>query len=183
MEIFDSYVLFALIALPLVGAVVIMGIPGYRPDTIKWTASAFGLVAILLSFYAFFGYDYDAGGLQFTRTWQWLEIPGPWQFGERGISLTLGLDGIGAPMVLLTGIVMFTGVLIVPEPQNTDSLRFHPVGSYGVVVLLLGVLTAVYFNCQLLFEAEKVDYVSPQRVLLTESVSVEFTTAQVLPEG
>ena len=52
------------------------------------------------------------GGYQFLRAWQWLEIPGPWPFGEKGITLSLGVDGISAMMVLLTGIVMFTGTLI-----------------------------------------------------------------------
>ena len=38
--------------------------------------------------------------------------PAPWTHGDIGISLTLGVDGVGAPMLLLTGIVMFTGVLV-----------------------------------------------------------------------
>ncbi|MCH8109716.1 MAG: NADH-quinone oxidoreductase subunit M [Chloroflexi bacterium] len=112
MDTFDSYVLFIIIVLPLVGAGLIMTIPSYRPQTIRWTAAAFGLAAILLTFYVFFFYDYSEGGFQFTRAWQWLEIPGPWPFGDQGITLTLGIDGISAPMILLTGIVMFTGILV-----------------------------------------------------------------------
>lgn len=112
MDLLDSYLLFLLIVLPVVGAVVIMGIPGDRPQAIRWVATAFGLVALVLSIYAFVLYDYNVGGYQFTQSWQWLKIPGPWEFGDKGISLTLGIDGIAAPMVLLTGIVMFTGVVV-----------------------------------------------------------------------
>ena len=112
MDTFDSYVLFLLIALPLVGAGLLMLMPGYRPQAIRWTASAFATAALLLSFYAFFFYDHDAGGLQFTRTWNWLAIPGPWPLGDQGITFTLGIDGIAAPMILLTGIVTFAGVLV-----------------------------------------------------------------------
>ena len=112
MDTFDTYVLFMLIVLPLVGAGFIMLIPGRRSREIQWTATAFGLAAMLLSFYAFFFYDHEAGGLQFARTWQWLAFPGPWPLGDQGISLALGLDGISAPMILLSGIVMFTGVLM-----------------------------------------------------------------------
>ena len=110
METFNSYALFMLITLPLAGAGVIMAIPSYRPQAIRWTASLFALVAMLVSFYTFLVYYRDIDGTQFMRTWRWLDLPG-WP-GEQGIALTLGVDGISAPMLLLTGIVMFTGVLV-----------------------------------------------------------------------
>ena len=115
MDTFDSYVLFIIIALPLVGVAVLMLTPGDRAGRVRWTASAFALVEMLLSFYVFLVYYLDhsaTGGLQFERTWNWLAIPGPWPFGDRAITLSLGVDGLSAPMVLLTGIVMFTGVLM-----------------------------------------------------------------------
>ena len=115
MDTFNSYVLFIIIALPLVGAGVLMLVPGYRPHLVKWTASAFALAAMLLSAYVFLVYylEYrDVGGFQFQRTWEWLSMPGPWALGDRAITLTLGVDGIAAPMILLTGVVMFTGVLM-----------------------------------------------------------------------
>ena len=112
MDTFDSYLLFTIIVLPLVGAVLLMLIPGHRARDIRWTASLVALVTMLLSFYAFFFYDHEAGGFQFVRTWSWLELPGSWPLGEDAIALRLGLDGISAPLVLLTGIVMFTGVLV-----------------------------------------------------------------------
>lgn len=89
-----------------------MAMPSEWEGGIRWVASAFGLVAMLLTFYVFLSYYLDPGGYQFERTWNWLEIPGPWAFGDLGISLTLGVDGIAAPMILLTGVVMFTGVLV-----------------------------------------------------------------------
>ena len=115
MDTFNSYVLFIIIVLPLAGAGTLMLIPGYRPHHVRWTASFVALVVMLLCFYTFLVYyvDYrDVGGLQFERSWKWLELPGPWTFGDRAITLTLGVDGISAPMILLTGIIMFTGVLM-----------------------------------------------------------------------
>ncbi|MDA0769286.1 MAG: NADH-quinone oxidoreductase subunit M [Chloroflexi bacterium] len=112
MQLFDSYVLFIIILLPVVGAALFMAMPSEWEGRIRWVASAFGLVAMLLTFYVFLSYYLDPGGYQFERTWNWLEIPGPWAFGDLGISLTLGVDGIAAPMILLTGVVMFTGVLV-----------------------------------------------------------------------
>jgi NADH-quinone oxidoreductase subunit M len=89
-----------------------MAIPGYRQQAIRWTAAAFALPVMLLSFYVFLLYYLDPGGFRFTNSWRWLEFPGPWPSGDLGISLTLGVDGLAAPMILLTGIVMFTGVLV-----------------------------------------------------------------------
>jgi NADH:ubiquinone oxidoreductase subunit 4 (subunit M) len=43
-------------------------------------------------------------GYQFIEKYEWLPA--------LGISLHFGVDGISAPLVLLTGVVMFTGVLI-----------------------------------------------------------------------
>ena len=43
-------------------------------------------------------------GYQFVEKYEWLP--------RLGISLHFGVDGISAPLVLLTGVVMFTGVLI-----------------------------------------------------------------------
>ena len=81
-----------------------MLIPSSRPNTIRWTAALFGVIGLAFSVYTFVAYDYVEGGYQFQRQWQWVE--------SLGISVHLGVDGISAPMILLTGIVMFTGVLI-----------------------------------------------------------------------
>ena len=108
----ESYLLFTIVALPLAGAALLMLVPSYRPDIVRWVATVVALATLLLSLYTFGFYDYEEGGFQFTRSWGWLKLPGPWPLGERGISLALGVDGISALMVLLTGIVMFTGVLI-----------------------------------------------------------------------
>ena len=104
--------MLALIALPMVGAAVIMAIPGAHDNSVRRVATAFGLVVMLLSFYLFARYYFDGDGARFANSWQWLSLPGPWRFGDIGISLTLGVDGVAAPMLLLTGIVMFTGVLV-----------------------------------------------------------------------
>ncbi len=130
MDTFDSYLLLAIIALPLLGAGLLLVVPSSRSREIRWAATIIASVTAVLSVYTFLPfvpawllqwlapfdsmafYDHDAGGFHFVRSWQWLEIPGPWAMGDKGISLSLGVDGISALMVLLTGIVMFTGVLV-----------------------------------------------------------------------
>ena len=59
-----------------------------------------------------------AANVQFDRSWVWLEAP-------LNITLTMGIDGISAPMILLTGIVFFAGVLVswtvTPRPRTSLS--------------------------------------------------------------
>ena len=111
-DILDSYTLLALIGLPMAGAALILLIPGSRILVVRRFALAVALVTALLSVYVFMAYDHSAGGMQFENTWQWLSMPGGWMLADNAVTLHLGMDGIAAAMVLLTGVVLFTGVLV-----------------------------------------------------------------------
>ena len=145
MQFFDQHILLALIALPMIGAAVIMVVPGVRDDAVRRVATAFGLVVMLLSFYVFARFYFDGDGARFESTWRWLSIPGPWKFGDIGISLTLGVDGVGAPMLLLTGIVMFTGVLV------SWSIRSWNKDFFVLYFLLLAGVFGVFASYDLFF--------------------------------
>ncbi|HWO94471.1 MAG TPA: NADH-quinone oxidoreductase subunit M, partial [Dehalococcoidia bacterium] len=133
----EGYVLLAIILVPLVGALVLMAIPSRfvlatRLFALLASAAMFGL-----SVYTFVGYDYDAGGIQMAHRWDWLQNIG--FLGEDGVSLFLGLDGIGAPMVLLNGIVIFAGAMISwkidVRPKDFFVLLFVLVaGVYGTFI-------------------------------------------------
>ena len=72
MQFLDQHILLALIALPMVGAAVIMAIPGAHDNSVRRVATAFGLVVMLLSFYLFARYYFDGDGARFANTWRWL---------------------------------------------------------------------------------------------------------------
>ncbi len=113
MDTFDNNVLLLLVILPLIGAGLLLPIPGGQRSLVRWVATSFAFINMILSIYVFTYYYFsNEGGMQLTSSFSWLELPGPWPLGSQGISLALGIDGISAPMILLTGIVMFTGVLI-----------------------------------------------------------------------
>lgn len=95
-----SFIVFT----PIVAAIIIFLIPGERKTEIRVTALAAASVALALSVWAYFSYDPVVGGYQFLEQVPWLPA--------LGISYMVGLDGMNAPLVLLTGVVMFTGVLI-----------------------------------------------------------------------
>lgn len=135
----DSITLFSLIVLPLAGALTLMLIPGKNERLVRWASTFFATVVLILSIYLFIGFDQSVGGFQYQNTYKWLAIPGPWGNGSLAITLALGIDGIAATMVLLSGIVMFTGTLISwnVEDSNKDFYILFFVllsGVFGVFV-------------------------------------------------
>jgi len=91
----------------IVGLLVILFIPEERQTQIKWVSAVFSGITLILSVYLFFAYDKGQGGLQFVEKVPWVE--------SLGIIYFNAADGFNLPMLLLTGIVFFTGVLTMWE--------------------------------------------------------------------
>lgn len=89
---------------PLVAALIILMIPAQRKNAARAVALAAAIFALILSAFVYFTYDQITVGYQFIERYDWLPA--------LGISLYFGVDGMSTPLVLLTGVVMFTGVLI-----------------------------------------------------------------------
>ncbi len=140
MEDFKSISLFLTIVVPLVGMVVIAFFPRDRVTETRLFAAAVAAVTLALSVAIFIVYSdvllndgQSAANAQFDRSWVWLSAP-------LNITLTMGIDGISAPMILLTGIVFFAGVLVswnvTPRAKDFFVLYFMLVaGVYGVFVV------------------------------------------------
>jgi NADH-quinone oxidoreductase subunit M len=89
---------------PLVAALILLL---YKPEwkkATRWTALAAGLFALALSVWIYITYDKAAAGYQFIEKYDWMPM--------LGISLHFGVDGMSVPLMMLTGIVMVTGVMI-----------------------------------------------------------------------
>ncbi|PJH74547.1 MAG: NADH-quinone oxidoreductase subunit M, partial [Anaerolineae bacterium CG_4_9_14_0_8_um_filter_58_9] len=97
-------ILSVIVFTPMAAAMLILLIKSERKNEIRVTALAAASLALLLSLWVYFSYDKAAAGYQFVEKYNWMPM--------LGISLHLGVDGMSAPLVLLTGVVMFTGVLI-----------------------------------------------------------------------
>jgi NADH-quinone oxidoreductase subunit M len=89
---------------PLAAALVILLFGPRQKKAVRMTALGAGLLALALSLWVYFSYDKAAGGYQFVEKYTWM--------AQLGISLYFGVDGMSAPLVLLTGVVMVTGVMI-----------------------------------------------------------------------
>ena len=105
MDKFDDVLLFLIILVPLAGAILTMFMPGDRRKDVWYFAIVVSSLTLALSLVIFIRYDWGAGGFQFERVYRWLDAP-------VHINLSLGVDGISAPLVLLNGIILFGGVLI-----------------------------------------------------------------------
>jgi len=126
-------ILSIIVFTPIVTALLLLLIPGERKTEIRMTALAAAFFAMFLSAWVYFSYDSAAGGYQFMEKYAWLPV--------LGISYHVGVDGISAPLVLLTGVVMFTGVLISwnidDRPREFFAFLFIlATGVFGVFVAL-----------------------------------------------
>ena len=107
----SGYWMIANLGIPLGAAAVLLVVPDERKDVVRWLSAIVGAALFAIAMYIFFVYETNSGEeYQFLIRWNWLENVG--FFGENGISLAFGVDGIAAPMVLLTGIVAFGGALV-----------------------------------------------------------------------
>jgi NADH-quinone oxidoreductase subunit M len=97
-------ILSVIVFTPIVAGVLILLFPAERKNEVRVTALAAATFALLLSVWVYFTYDSAAAGYQFQESYNWLPA--------LGIGYHVGVDGMSTPLVLLTGVVMFTGVLI-----------------------------------------------------------------------
>ncbi|MBZ4687115.1 MAG: NADH-quinone oxidoreductase subunit [Clostridia bacterium] len=95
-------VLSAIVLAPVIGVLAILLIPEKEELLIKITAAVATFISLALSIFIFLTYDRSVGGVQFVESIPWVD--------RFGINYTLGVDGMSLPLVLLTSIVIFTGV-------------------------------------------------------------------------
>lgn len=96
--------LSAIVFLPIVAGVVLLFLPPKNHKLIYGFALAVALVTFVLSLVVYAGFDANGARYQFLERYDW--VP------SLGISYHVAVDGISAPLVLLTGVVIFTGVII-----------------------------------------------------------------------
>jgi len=126
-------ILSVIVFTPILAGILILFIPADRKTEVRVAALAAATFALFLSIWAYFAYDLPAGGYQFVEKYIWLP--------SLGISYHVGIDGMNAPLVLLTGVVMFTGVLISwgidDRPREFFAFLFIlATGVFGVFVAL-----------------------------------------------
>jgi len=117
--------LTALILLPVAGAVVLALVPSRRRELHLPLGVALSIVPLALAGYLFWVFE-PSSQYQFVERAVWYE---PW-----GISWYLGVDGISLPMIVLTALLVGTGLW---HGGGFDGLR----ALFDVAILGSGPLT------------------------------------------
>jgi NADH-quinone oxidoreductase subunit M len=101
----EQWVLTLMTFVPLLGAAVITFLPKDSHDLIRWTAAAFAAVPLLLAVWIWGSFDRNLAGVdqldgyQFVVQLDWIKA--------YNIQYFVGIDGLSAPMVLLTALLSF----------------------------------------------------------------------------
>lgn len=135
-DIFGFDPLSVLIVAPALAALIVAILPPNQKTVIRWVALAFALLIGALAVVVFFAYQQNApaaGENQYL-----FETQTEW-FALLGASWHVGIDGISAAMVLLTGILTPLAVLISWEIEDRTHMHlalilFFETGLMGVFV-------------------------------------------------
>lgn len=89
---------------PFIGALILLFVSKERKQAIQLVPAISAAISLVLSITVFIQYDRSARGMQFVENIAWVK--------SIGIAYKVGVDGISIPMLLLTGIIFFTSVLV-----------------------------------------------------------------------
>jgi NADH-quinone oxidoreductase subunit M len=133
MTIFGTVdVLSFLVFAPAIGALIVLLLP--KNDWIaRWVALAFAAIIGGVSVAVFFAYNQASPDFQFTVQTEWFQL--------LGSSWHIGIDGISASMVLLTGLLTPLAVLVSFEVHDRVNahmalILFFQAGLFGVFVAM-----------------------------------------------
>jgi len=137
----DFPVLLALVAVPLLTMVVLLFLPPSRDDYTKLVALAGSVITGALSLYLLQAFVVGEPGFQFVSRHDW---------GDLGLSLFLGVDGISLFLVVLTGL-LFPIAIVTTDPHH-DAKPYYiwmmllMAGSMGAFMALDLLLFFMFFE-------------------------------------
>ncbi|MEI8259335.1 MAG: NADH-quinone oxidoreductase subunit M, partial [Deltaproteobacteria bacterium] len=123
----NAHLLSLIVAAPTVAALIVMFLPDASRLAMRVVSLLGATVSLVGSIYAFVTYDNVVGGMQ--RVEDYPLIP------SMGVHLRLAQDGWGGPLLLLTGVIIFAGVLASWTLNKRDKEYF---------VLLLVLVSGVF---------------------------------------
>ena len=122
-------ILTLIMLMPLICAAIVFFIPGSQINTMKKAAIICMGINLILSLFVFTQYDVSTAGMQFVDRVTWSET--------LGVDYYMAVDGISAPLVLLTSMIIFAGTCISYDMHERIKefiifLMFLVCGIYGV---------------------------------------------------
>lgn len=123
---------------PLAAVILLLFIGEAKVALVRGIAIASTALSLALSIYLLFIFDKARGGFQFIEKYEWVK--------SLGISYHLGVDGISVAMVLLTSIVIFTGVFV-----SWVGIKQRIKEHYIFLLLLVSGVYGVFMSLDLVF--------------------------------
>ena len=148
MSWYSTHLLTIITFLPLAGAVVIAFLGRERTSSIRWVALLFTLLTFLITVCLYSQLDPRRGGMQFTELRPWMVLP--------PVNYHLGVDGLSALMILLTGFLTPLSVLVSWKSITIRTKEFFifllalETGMMGVFAALDLVLFFVFWEVMLI---------------------------------
>ncbi|MCR4435214.1 MAG: NADH-quinone oxidoreductase subunit M [Clostridiales bacterium] len=130
-------ILSTILLAPVIGSIAVLLIPGKNSKAIKVTAALFSSVSLILAVLAYAGYDRTVGGMQYVENIPWVKT--------FGVNYALGVDGLSMPMVLLTAIILFSGVFV------SWKLEDRPKEFFFYMLFLVGGVFGVFMSRDMFF--------------------------------
>jgi NADH-quinone oxidoreductase subunit M len=148
MSWYTAHILSIITFLPLVGAVVIALLGRERASSARWVALAFSLLTFMITVCLYARFDAQIGGMQFTELRPWIIVP--------PVNYHLGVDGLSALMILLSGFLTPLAVLVSWNSITTRRGEFFifllalETGMMGVFASLDLILFFVFWEVMLI---------------------------------
>jgi NADH-quinone oxidoreductase subunit M len=133
----SQHLLSILIWLPIIGGAVLiaMGDDGDatspRAGYMRLAALAISVVTFVLSIFLYTGFDNAATGMQFAEKISWV--------ASLNVFYSLGVDGISAPLILLTTFI--TPLVVV---SSWDTIKDRPAQYFAAFLILEGLMVGVF---------------------------------------
>jgi NADH-quinone oxidoreductase subunit M len=147
--------------LPVLGMIVVLLIPKAGVKAMKWTALAATVLQLVfaaliwMNFKAALTGINDPNGFQFVEKTRWIDLQGLGWFGKVAVDYFMGIDGLSLPMVVLTALISFVGVIASWNINKAQKGYFAlylllDTGMMGVFVALDMFLFYVFWELMLL---------------------------------
>ncbi|MDA3861825.1 MAG: NADH-quinone oxidoreductase subunit M [Melioribacteraceae bacterium] len=135
-----------LIFIPIVGMIIVLLLPKNADNNVRYTTLGVTALQLILAVFMMLNFDYSAGGIfeassfQFIEKVRWIEIPNVAFLGTVKIDYFLGVDGLSAPLVLLSTIVFFIATL------SAWTITKSPKGFFAMYLLLNAATMGVFVS-------------------------------------
>jgi NADH-quinone oxidoreductase subunit M len=134
---FSHSLLSILVWIPIIGGVLLLAIgddedtTSSRSSTMRIVALGMSLLTLVLSIGLFKWFDNGTGAMQFVERVSWIPALDAWYY--------LGVDGISAPLILLTTFI--TPLVVI---AGWDSIKTRPAQYFAAFLILEGLMIGVF---------------------------------------